>query len=202
MDCYRFLQILALQCALGGVTARRMLTYADVCWRVLTYALQCALGGVTARLMRTYADVCWRVLTYADVFTTVWVGGSDSKTSSKATATLEVSWLWGLRWIIVMVVRPTPHTHNRVQLCAAIMLGEARYADVMLTYAARYADVCWHMLTYTHTGVTRCTATQFLALLVQKYRYWRRRLCSTQFTLLVRKYRYWRRWMCAQRATA
>jgi hypothetical protein len=35
-----------------------VLTYADVCWRMLTYADLC--------WVLTYADVCWRMLTYAD----------------------------------------------------------------------------------------------------------------------------------------
>jgi hypothetical protein len=44
----------------------RMLAYAGVCWRMLTYA------GKNASLFAygqtgTYADVCWRMLTYADV---------------------------------------------------------------------------------------------------------------------------------------
>ena len=47
----------------------RMLTYADVCWRMLAYAGTHLEVRVTlaqhASCMRTYADVCWRMLTYA-----------------------------------------------------------------------------------------------------------------------------------------
>jgi hypothetical protein len=48
-----------------------MLAYADVCWRMLTYAeAQDESYRMTASVcwrMLTYADVCWRMLTYADV---------------------------------------------------------------------------------------------------------------------------------------
>jgi hypothetical protein len=49
------------------------MTYADVCWRILTYAETAdAAGRVhsssnTSSRMLTYADVCWRMLTYADL---------------------------------------------------------------------------------------------------------------------------------------
>ncbi len=46
------------------------LAYADVCWRMLTYAVLQASDQSTPPLcwrMLTYADVCWRMLTYADV---------------------------------------------------------------------------------------------------------------------------------------
>jgi hypothetical protein len=43
-----------------------MLTYADVCWRMLTYAdgrgVLCARGCHVCWRMLTYADVCWRML--------------------------------------------------------------------------------------------------------------------------------------------
>jgi hypothetical protein len=43
-----------------------MLTYADVCWRMLTYdPIPPALE--TIAVSGTYADVCWRMLTYTDV---------------------------------------------------------------------------------------------------------------------------------------
>ncbi len=51
-----------------------MLTYADVCWRMLTYADVCVCwhmltyAGVCWRMrMLTYADVCWGLLKYAGV---------------------------------------------------------------------------------------------------------------------------------------
>ncbi len=42
-----------------------MLTYADVCRRVLAYGLE--FWQVRLRTLLTYADVCRRVLEYADV---------------------------------------------------------------------------------------------------------------------------------------
>jgi hypothetical protein len=53
----------------------RMLTYAGVCWRMLTYAgekeerdrsLWC--WTYVCWRMLAYADLCWRMLAYADVF--------------------------------------------------------------------------------------------------------------------------------------
>jgi hypothetical protein len=46
-----------------------MLTYADVCWRMLTYAAATKKkppinGSDVCWRMLTYADVCWRMLTY------------------------------------------------------------------------------------------------------------------------------------------
>jgi hypothetical protein len=54
-----------------------MLTYADVCSRMLTYAHVCwpsvawkcstEANTLISGRMLTYADVCWRMLTYADL---------------------------------------------------------------------------------------------------------------------------------------
>jgi hypothetical protein len=43
-----------------------MLTYADVCWRMLTHAPYSCMPGEGIALHYAYA-VCWRMLTYADV---------------------------------------------------------------------------------------------------------------------------------------
>ena len=46
-------------------------TYADVCWRMLTYAEACVppMRSFSACL---HADICWRMLTYADVCWLCW----------------------------------------------------------------------------------------------------------------------------------
>jgi hypothetical protein len=47
-----------------------LLTHAEVCWRMLTYADVCLCHRHERsyqRLHSGFADVCWRMLTYADV---------------------------------------------------------------------------------------------------------------------------------------
>jgi hypothetical protein len=97
-------------------TFLRMLTYADVCWRMLTYA--------------TYTDVCWRMLAYADVCCTTTIGFTYFSTITKGFS----------EWSFDVCSRMLTYAHvcSRVLTYAEVCSSMLTYADVcwrMLTYA-------------------------------------------------------------------
>ncbi len=100
-----------------------MLTYADVCWRMLTYA---GFAYIIYRFSHSsragafigYADVCWCMLTYADVC-----------------------------WRMLMYAGACWHMLAYADVCWRMLT----YTDVcwrMLTFA----DVCWRMLHTSSTA--------------------------------------------------
>jgi hypothetical protein len=141
-------------CALTFV-APRMLTYADVCWRMHLYIciyvcsysrrvcphicrspLDCVLPSASAP--GTYADVCWRMLTYADVCWRMLAYAPLDCVLPSASA---------------LGVCMCPHTMIYVSsyydICVLMLLFMRPHATVcVLMLQCLYADVCWRMLTY------------------------------------------------------
>ncbi len=157
--------------------------------------------------MLTYADVCWRMLTYADVWAqmqaaTAWTTGKNrllcpysptgvisSQYTSLVSAMACFSSATEARGLVsaMACVSSAPKARGAPQRCGRAKLNlQHQPADVcwrMLTYAdvywrmLTYADVCWRMLTYadvwwrmlTYADVCWRTKTGNISLLVHTH---------------------------------
>ncbi len=156
-----------------------MLTYADVCWQMLSTARTWRAGVPVCWRMLTYGvPVCWRMLTYADV---CWQMLSTARTwrATPCTAPCRDTRASGDRFTCFTRIRVHILTPEGLLLqwrpCQLILLvlRVQKYASWQLR---RYKSANTDLRSCCFSAV-RVNMLSLLALLVQKYTYWRLRSC-------------------------
>jgi hypothetical protein len=125
----------------------RMLTNADVWWRMVESCGACTLTRIRWRML-TYADVCWRMLTYTSPHTRrrweLRIVRTDAHTLTYADVYLShVDVCWRIPLL----------TLGDDESCGACALTRIRWR--MLTFA----DVCWRTPLLTLGDDESCRAT-------------------------------------------